>query len=267
MGKKLTFTSLFFKLREPSSSSSSTTTTNVSSPSSSSSSSSTISSSTSTWPWASCKHPKTSSFRGGRGHDDTMFKTVNSVYFDYSNESCFTNTSEDLLSESFSTVSEDSNGDSSLEMVIKGLRSDRLFFEPCTTTSLLIMDQDTTSASITNPPPPFDDLPFKESVAMAMDSEDPYRDFRESMEEMVRAHGIKTWDSLEDLLVWYLKVNGKKTHGFILGAFVDLLVSLASSSSFSPSPSCSYSSSSSSSSSSLSFEIHEVLDDDDEQDV
>lgn len=190
---------------------------------------------------------------------------MNSVYFDYSNESCFTNTSEDLLSESFSTVSEDSNGDSSLEMVIKGLRSDRLFFEPCTTTSLLIMDQDTTSASITNPPPPFDDLPFKESVAMAMDSEDPYRDFRESMEEMVKAHGITTWDSLEDLLVWYLKVNGKKTHGFILGAFVDLLVSLASTS-FSLSPSCSYSYSSSSSSSSLSFEIHEVLDDDDDDD-
>ncbi|KAJ0976651.1 hypothetical protein J5N97_012125 [Dioscorea zingiberensis] len=188
--------------------------------------------SSSSWPWPSCKHPKTQSFRAG----DEIFKTVNSVYFD-STESCFTNTSEDLFSESFSTVSEDSNGES-LEMVIRGLRSDRLFFEPCSGTSLITEEITSGSHEI--------DLPFKESVAMAMESQDPYRDFRESMEEMVLAHGMKNWESLEELLVWYLKVNGKKTHGFILGAFVDLLVSLASPSSYS--------------SSSLSFEIEELED-------
>ncbi|URE40902.1 atofp18 ofp18 [Musa troglodytarum] len=72
-----------------------------------------------------------------------------------------------------------------------------------------------------------------------MESEDPYRDFRLSMEEMVVAHGLRDWERLEELLVWYLRVNGKKTHGFIVGAFVDLLAGLASPlpPSFSPSKS------------------------------
>ncbi|KAJ8505046.1 hypothetical protein OPV22_005932 [Ensete ventricosum] len=38
-----------------------------------------------------------------------------------------------------------------------------------------------------------------------MESEDPYRDFRRSMEEMVAAHGLNDWERLEELLVWYLK--------------------------------------------------------------
>jgi uncharacterized protein (TIGR01568 family) len=63
-----------------------------------------------------------------------------------------------------------------------------------------------------------------------MESEDPYVDFRRSMEEMVESHGLKDWDCLEELLGWYLKVNGKKNHGYIVGAFVDLLVGIAAAS-------------------------------------
>ena len=108
--------------------------------------------------------------------------------------------------------------------------------------------------------------PLKEgTTVMSMDSDDPYSDFRKSMEEMVEAHGMKDWESLEELLNWYLRVNGKKNHGFILGAFVDLLVSLAmassSSSSSCSSSLCCYSSSSSSSSLpcvSSSMEIEEI---------
>ncbi|KAJ6325679.1 hypothetical protein OIU76_012709 [Salix suchowensis] len=48
-----------------------------------------------------------------------------------------------------------------------------------------------------------------------------------SMEEMVESHGLKDWDCLKELLGWYLKVNGKKNHGYIVGAFVDLLVGIA----------------------------------------
>jgi hypothetical protein len=40
------------------------------------------------------------------------------------------------------------------------------------------------------------------------------------------------------MLGWYLRANGKKTHGLIIGAFVDLLVALASSAS-APSTACS----------------------------
>lgn len=64
-------------------------------------------------------------------------------------------------------------------------------------------------------------------MILAMESDDPYGDFRRSMEEMVEIHGVKDWECLEELLGWYLRVNGKKNHEFIVGAFVDLLVDLA----------------------------------------
>ena len=84
------------------------------------------------------------------------------------------------------------------------------------------------------------------SVAVALDSGDPYGDFRASMEEMVSAHGLRDWAALEELLAWYLKLNAKGVHAAIVGAFIDLLVSmqpqasspLPSPPSLSPSSSC-----------------------------
>jgi len=67
------------------------------------------------------------------------------------------------------------------------------------------------------------------SVAVAVDSGDPYGDFRASMEEMVSAHGLRDWAALEELLAWYLRINGKQHHQLIVDAFVDLLLGLASS--------------------------------------
>ena len=163
--------------------------------------------------WPSCKHPNTLSFRAG----DDVIKTVNSVFFDPSEgvetpESWFTDSSETT---SFSTESEDCDGES-LEVVVRGVRSERLFFEPGDTNSIL--EEAKTGG-----------FPFKESVELAMESENPYVDFRRSMEEMVESHGLKDWDCLEELLGWYLKVNGKKNHGYIVGAFVDLLCGIAAS--------------------------------------
>ncbi|BAT93733.1 hypothetical protein LR48_Vigan02g250300 [Vigna angularis] len=173
-------------------------------------------------PWQfipSCGHSKTLSFRGAA--DDDIFKTVNSVFFDPSEsvietpKSWFTTSSE---SASISTESEDyycCDGES-LEMLVRGVRSERLFFEPGDTSSIL----EKAKAS---------GFPFKESVVLAMESEDPYEDFKRSMEEMVESHGVRDWEGLEELLTWYLKVNGRNNHGFIVGAFVDLLFSLAAS--------------------------------------
>lgn len=85
-----------------------------------------------------------------------------------------------------------------------------------------------------------EDFPFKESLVLSMESQDPYLDFKTSMEEMVEAHGLnKDWEGLEELLCWFLKVNGKSNHGYIVGAFVDLLVGLAFSSANNNNPSCS----------------------------
>ncbi|CAK9180580.1 unnamed protein product [Ilex paraguariensis] len=190
----------------------------------------------SSWPWPTCGSPRTISFRAG----NDIFKTINSAFIDSSNtlqckesrtldrpflnsanvesvievagtpERWFTKSSE---STSFSVASEDPFGEP-IETVIRGLRSERLFFEPGETSS--IMEEAKTDGFL-----------FKESVVMAVDSWDPFVDFKRSMEEMVEAHGLKEWECLEELLSWYLRVNEESNHGYIVGAFVDLLVSLS----------------------------------------
>ncbi|OWM87663.1 transcription repressor OFP13 [Punica granatum] len=181
--------------------------------------------------WASCKHPKTLSFRAGDDNGgEGIFKTVNSIFFDpsmngirgldgHSPEAAswlFTSTSE---SASYSTeVSEDLVADESLEVLVRGARSDRLFFEPQGDTSSIIGHPGSVDALVP---------PFKESVVLAMESENPYVDFRRSMEEMVESNGIKDWECLEELLGWYLRMNGKENHGFIVEAFIDLLLNLS----------------------------------------
>ncbi|KAL6145498.1 hypothetical protein ACLB2K_056184 [Fragaria x ananassa] len=204
-------------------------------------------SSSSSWPWPSCTQTRTISFRIP-GND--MFKTINSAYFDTNTpESFFTNSSEGCASFSTTVSEEDSSGGGGdpIETVInKGLRSERLFFDPGETSSILDKDSIKAREEEEEDDDGVDDelaggddnIPFKESVALSMDSPDPYVDFRKSMEEMVEAHGLKDWEHLEELLCWYLRVNGKSNHGYIVGAFVDLLVGLAFSTSIPP-PSCS----------------------------
>lgn len=96
------------------------------------------------------------------------------------------------------------------------------------------------------------------AVVVSVESEDPYGDFRASMAEMVAAHGLRDWEGLEELLAWYLKLNAKGVHGVIVGAFVDLLVSLATS----PTPSLP---SQSPSSSCITFEDYSSVTFDDEE--
>ncbi|KAG6475783.1 transcription repressor OFP13-like [Zingiber officinale] len=163
-------------------------------------------------PWPSCREPKTESFR-----DASVCKTVNSVHFE-SAESCFTHSSTSEARKSFSAASE--------EAVVPLRPADRIFFRRSGETSSILEEAKPvcTGDDYSDAPPPFEG-----GVALAVNSEDPYRDFRRSMEEMVAAHGLSDWRRLEALLVWYLSVNRKKTHGFIFGAFADLIVALASS--------------------------------------
>ncbi|PON70069.1 Ovate protein family, C-terminal [Parasponia andersonii] len=196
------------------------------------------------WPWPSCTQTRTLSFRA-TGSNDNIFKTLNSAFLDSSStthephlaESFFTNSSE---SASFSTTSDDppsagaGSGDP-VEAVIQGLRSRecRLFFEPGETSTASILEEANTKEQeeevvvLDNSNIIKKVIPYKESVALSMESRNPYLDFKKSMEEMVEAHGLKGWESLEELLSWYLKMNGKDNHEYIVGAFVDLLVGLA----------------------------------------
>ncbi|KAK4272691.1 hypothetical protein QN277_021209 [Acacia crassicarpa] len=153
------------------------------------------SSSSSSWSWPSCHHPRTLSFRTS---SSDIFRTINSAYLD---------------------LPDDDASDPIETMIRGGLRSsDRLFFEPDQTSSILEAKSATTT------------LTFKDTLVLSMESQDPFVDFRKSMEEMVEAHGVKDWDSLEELLCWYLRVNAKSNHGYIMGAFVDLLLVLSLSS-------------------------------------
>ncbi|ESQ40387.1 hypothetical protein EUTSA_v10014455mg [Eutrema salsugineum] len=187
-----------------------------------------------------CYNAKTLSFRVG----DDMIKTVNSVFFDHNHhnvdsleaetpESWFTNSSETA---SHSTESDQDLDAESLEVVVRGVvRSERLFFDPGVTSSILEEineksksgSDSKSKAAISVDTPPIEDI----SVAVAMESEDPYGDFRRSMEEMVRSHGelAKDWQSLESMLAWYLRMNGRRSHGVIVSAFVDLLSGLSDS--------------------------------------
>ncbi|XP_019187870.1 PREDICTED: transcription repressor OFP15-like [Ipomoea nil] len=173
-------------------------------------------SSETTWPWqCGVSSPRTLSFRAD---DATVFGA-----------------SQPYHHPNFAADQYSSPDDDSVEKVIKGLRSERLFFEPGQTSSKL---EEEAAATVE------EESPFKESVAMSVESTDPFLDFRRSMEEMVTAHhhhghedeeesGLKVldWEFLEELLTCYLKINGKSNHGYIVGAFVDLLVSLSAHSS------------------------------------
>ncbi|XP_051180047.1 uncharacterized protein [Lolium perenne] len=229
------------------------------------------------WPWPSCRNPHTSSFRDEdrsrpcsataaavgrnpaaaarliRGGAGEMYKTVNSVYqLDYlsADGSCFGDEEEHGVLEL--ELDDDDDGFSTTtaseewsEAVIRSLgrtSTDRFFVDPGPASNSIMalspgksLAAAATSEEMAAPSEPSSLV--EESVAVAVDSEDPYGDFRASMEEMVAAHGLRGWDALEELLVWYLRINGKHNHALIVGAFVDLLVGLAGTPSAQPSSS------------------------------
>ncbi|KAK9735135.1 hypothetical protein RND81_04G185800 [Saponaria officinalis] len=199
----------------------------------------------------SCTQPKTSSFRLTMSMKDDIFKTINSVYFDHESElvetpdSWFTNSASRLsASDEYDEPSMSISGDIHLEAIIRGAQqsssaSNRLLFDPTAEDSPKLgptAHQESTSTlkgsdvrNLTSNSKKNNNkkTPFKESVAMSVESENPYEDFKRSMEEMVESLKVKNdWEELEELLGWYLKVNGRKYHGYIISAFIDLIVGI-----------------------------------------
>ncbi|KAL5216689.1 hypothetical protein ABZP36_008090 [Zizania latifolia] len=184
------------------------------------------SSTASSWQWPSCTQARTLSFtwHDARSADNSRhqevyeYKTIvmNPTYL-LDDQSCRSNSSVSAVNmpESLSTAAVGVTDDD--EVIIRGLRSsNRLFFEPESTSSIVVKGAGAAA--------------FDGATAMSIDSADPYGDFRQSMEEMVMSHinGATDWGWLEEMLGWYLRANGKKTHGLIVEAFVDLLVALVS---------------------------------------
>ncbi|KAK4769555.1 hypothetical protein SAY86_027705 [Trapa natans] len=161
------------------------------------------------WPYY-CSQLRTLSFPSPTGDTGHFFRTANTAYSIHD---------EDLETEAKTTLleeAEEADDDSIVEMAVQRVRSsERLFFEPGKTSSILEeSNKDCEMPSI------------EESLVLSMESRDPYMDFRKSMEEMVKAYGLKDWEGLKSLLYWYLRVNGKANHGHILGAFVEMLVDI-----------------------------------------
>ncbi|KAL8211351.1 hypothetical protein R6Q57_005788 [Mikania cordata] len=105
---------------------------------------------------------------------------------------------------------------------IRRLSTDRLFFKPETTSSIL-----EEAKPVKKEKEKEDVLPLKESVSMMkMESSDPFVDFKKSIQEMMEAdNGLKeSWENLQQLLNMYLAVNDSINHGYIVGAFIDLLL-------------------------------------------
>lgn len=66
----------------------------------------------------------------------------------------------------------------------------------------------------------------RESYAVVKRSEDPYKDFRRSMAEMVMEKEMFERKDLEELLRCFLELNSEHLHGVIVRAFVDIWVAL-----------------------------------------
>ncbi|KAL5227183.1 hypothetical protein ABZP36_015448 [Zizania latifolia] len=173
----------------------------------------------------SCEDPTTQFFRA-TAPPPAGALTIASIFFDSAESSFTASSARHDCSDSLSTASEASAGAEAEadtaddDAVVRGLirPSDRLLFDPGASCTSSILEEK-----------PLGDggEAFVGGVAVAFESEDPYVDFRESMEEMVATHGVGDWSWLEEMLVWYLRANGKDTHAAIVAAFIDVIVAIA----------------------------------------
>ena len=127
------------------------------------------------------------------------------------NNSC---NSVSSVSEYFSFTSlEEVGSKQQLNCIVDGevSLSQRFFFLPSTSKSIIENNNE-------------------KSVTMAgVCSDDPYWDFRSSIEAMVEAHTLRDhWPHLLELLSCYMKLNEKRNHRIILIAFMDLILQLTS---------------------------------------
>ncbi|ESQ45249.1 hypothetical protein EUTSA_v10011014mg [Eutrema salsugineum] len=180
---------------------------------SSSSFSSNSSHSSSSWPWPSCNQQNPKKISSG------VFFTVNkpkNVYEPepHSRSFSYSSTTDDVM--------EDLLEIECIENVIRGLKSSkRLTFERIGESNSVL--EEPTKKEEEEAHDEEEDF-----MLLSLESNDPYSDFKRSMENMVESRALHhDWRNLEKLLFLFLKVNVKTSHKYIFAAFVDLLFHLA----------------------------------------
>ncbi|TKW17872.1 hypothetical protein SEVIR_5G396800v4 [Setaria viridis] len=175
------------------------------------------------WSWPSSKNTSTKPARAAQPAAGS--RTVASVVLDSAESSFTASSARQECSDSLSTASEASapvvaGDDAADDAIVRGIRSDRLLFDPGASSTSSILEEKSACAC-------GGDEAFGGGVAVAFESADPYADFRASMEEMVAAHGVGDWGWLEEMLGWYLRANDQDTHCAIVSAFIDVVVAIA----------------------------------------
>ncbi|XP_078431260.1 uncharacterized protein LOC144703054 [Wolffia australiana] len=164
------------------------------------------------WLLSSCKYPRTSSFAGERNSSAVDDGALDSSATLADVDRFLLNNFNSLYS-----AREEDNDDGGTSLTEIGGAS--------ASTSSSSSASFSAKASDAPPPPP----PLAGGVAVMTFSQDPYADFRRSLQEMVDAHHAGSdpvdWDFMEELLISYLELNDRAVHKHILLAFTDVAVS------------------------------------------
>ncbi|KAF7120396.1 hypothetical protein RHSIM_Rhsim13G0026400 [Rhododendron simsii] len=159
-----------------------------------------------------------------------LVKNFNSLYDDLTFDS--TSLSKSLSSSSSSSSSLPSSPSSAAPDLAAAFASQRFFFSsPGRSNSIVESSSSFSSSSSSSLTTSVrSDSIVGGGVAVPTYSQDPFEDFRRSMQEMVEARRLvdvsADWDHLHELLTCYLSLNPKSAHKFIVRAFSDLLVSM-----------------------------------------
>ncbi|KAE9460651.1 hypothetical protein C3L33_07482, partial [Rhododendron williamsianum] len=159
-----------------------------------------------------------------------LVKNFNSLYDDLTFDS--TSLSKSLSSSpSSSSLPSSPSSSSATPDLAAAFASQRFFFSsPGRSNSIVESSSSFSSSSSSLTTSVRSDSVVGGGVAVPTYSQDPFEDFRRSMQEMVEARRLvdvsADWDHLHELLTCYLSLNPKSAHKFIVRAFSDLLVSM-----------------------------------------
>nr|ACU16598.1 unknown [Glycine max] len=187
------------------------------------------------WILSGCKHPRTPSFALYSGRNQSHHNPV--LNNNNNNDAATLADVDRFLMENFKSLylkdeHDHQNHDQEITTPRDLPGSTRFFVKPAGFSGSLVEDaftsDEATSISTINDVSSSNSyekeaLPDN-SIALLTRSTSPYEDFKRSMQEMVNNHeSVVDWDFMEELLFCYLNLNEKKSHKFILSAFVDLI--------------------------------------------